>query len=182
MVNRYFPAVWSVLSGDALAEQVLSQYAFEATPTCDLHTTSVNDTYHVRVGSSSYYLRVYVHGWRQLHDIEAEVELLNHLHAHELPVAYPIATRDGGYILPVHAYEGIRYAVLFSAAGGEIRAENDHRSYTYGRLTGQIHVCADRIPRMSKRLHIDHRHLLDSPLRSVEPFARRQLLSPFSDN
>jgi Ser/Thr protein kinase RdoA (MazF antagonist) len=113
---------------------------------------------------------VYTLGWRDLHDIEAEIELLHHLHAHDLPVSYPIATRAGAYILSLHAREGTRYAVLFSAAEGRLRDEQDHRSYMYGRLIGQVHVCADRMPAISKRLHMDHDHLLHSPLRCLEPF------------
>ncbi|MBT3269174.1 phosphotransferase [Candidatus Poribacteria bacterium] len=168
MTSPHFPAVWSVLAADALAEQVLPRYALDCAATCEFFKSGLNDTYRVRDRSASYYLRVYVHGWRELHDIEAEVELLNHLHAHRLSVSHPIATRDGDYILPLRACEGIRYAVLFSRARGRMSEETDHRSYVYGRLAGQIHVCADRLPHTLERFHIDHELLLDSPLRAVQ--------------
>jgi len=170
MAVQHFPAVWSVLAGDALAERVLSTYPVDGSPTCEFVRSGLNDTYRVRDGSRSYYLRVYVHGWRDLRDIEAEVELLNHLHAHEVPVSHPIATLAGKYVVPLNAVEGVRYAVLFSAADGRMREETDHRSYAYGRLAGEIHACADGLPHRLDRFHIDHEHLLDAPLRSIEPF------------
>jgi Ser/Thr protein kinase RdoA (MazF antagonist) len=169
MATQHFPAVWSVLAADALAAQVLSQYPLGGVPTCEFIRSGLNDTYRVRDGSQSYYLRVYVHGWRELRDIEAEVALLNHLHAHELPVSHPIATLNGEYILALNAVEGVRYAVLFSAADGRMREETDHRSTIYGRLAGQIHVCADRLPHGMERFHIDHELLLDAPLRRIKP-------------
>lgn len=169
MTVRCFPAVWSVLAGDALAEQVVSRYPVGETVTCDFIRSGLNDTYRVRDGLSCYYLRVYVHGWRELHDIEAEVDLLNHLHAHGLLVSYPIATRDGEYILPLRACEGLRHAVLFSAAEGQVREESDHRSYVCGGLAARIHSCADRLARPPERLHIDHELLLHAPLRSLRP-------------
>ena len=86
MTVQQFPVAWSVLDGPALAEQVLSRYPVGKGATCEFIRSGVNDTYRVRDGASSYYLRVYVHGWRELHDIEAEVDLLNHLHAHDVPV------------------------------------------------------------------------------------------------
>jgi Ser/Thr protein kinase RdoA (MazF antagonist) len=170
MAGVHFPAAWPVLASDALAERVLSQYPLGDVPTCEFVRSGLNDTYRVRDGAQSYYLRVYVHGWRELHDIKAEVALLNHLHAHELPVSYPIATLGGEYIFSLNAVEGIRYAVLFSAADGQMRAETDHRSYAYGRLAGQIHGCVDRLPQTLERFHIDHELLLDAPLRAIEPF------------
>ncbi|MAF08964.1 hypothetical protein CMK11_00800 [Candidatus Poribacteria bacterium] len=183
MGSQQFPAVWSVLTCDALVAQVLSRYHLDETLTCEFMGAGLNDTYRVRSGASTCYLRVYAHGWRERHDIGAEVELLNHLHRHELPVSYPIATRDGDYIVPLNAYEGVRHAVLFSAAEGGPREENDGRSHGYGRLIAQVHVCADLIPTMSKRFHLDHEFLLDSPLRSLEPFLahRRKDLDYLAD-
>jgi Ser/Thr protein kinase RdoA (MazF antagonist) len=169
MTARHFPVAWSVLDGDALAGRVLPRYLVGKTATCEFIKSGLNDTYRVLDGSSSYYLRVYVHGWRELHDIEAEVDLLNHLHAHDVPVSHPIATRDGETVLPLRAPEGVRYAVLFSAAEGKMRDESDRRSAIFGDLAGRIHTRADTLPGAPKRFHIDHDHLVDSPLRSIRP-------------
>ena len=169
MTPDIFPAVTTILAGTALIEGALSQYALDEITTCDLHAVQVNDTYHARAGSSSYYLRVYTRGWRELHDIESEVELLNRLRALDVSVAYPIATRNGEYIVSIDAMEGVRHAVLFPAAEGKSREITDHWSSEFGRVVGHLHVSMDRIPTPFNRFHLDHEHTLDAPLRSAEP-------------
>jgi Ser/Thr protein kinase RdoA (MazF antagonist) len=77
--------------------------------------------------------------------------MLNGLHAEGAPVARPIATRSGQYVVTIEAHEEARHVVLFSAVEGKPRDENDRWSYQCGQLVGHLHACADRLPVMPER-------------------------------
>ena len=69
------------------------------------------DTYQVEAESSTYFLRIYRHGWRTRAEIEAEVDMLLHLRSEGLSVSYPLERTDGTHLTRISAPEGVRYAI-----------------------------------------------------------------------
>ncbi|HEU4343417.1 MAG TPA: phosphotransferase [Candidatus Binatia bacterium] len=139
--------------------------------TCVLHWKGINDTYKVTSPESTFYLRVYVHGWRTKEEVNAEVDLLKALASHGLPVSKPVRCLDGSYVQELAAPEGARFAVLFTGATGiQCLHASKRQSFTYGALAAKIHNCTDRLPRDYKRFHIDTQHLVDEPLKNLRPF------------
>ena len=71
----------------------------------------------------------------------------------------------------IAAPEGLRYAALFTnAPGKQAYPLNLKQSCSYGELAGRLHVCLDKAPDDDRRFHLDCSHLVDAPLRYIEPF------------
>jgi len=165
-----FPVTNSTLKSQALIERVLSKYKLPSTVRCNFLSLGVNDTYRVKAGSSTYYLRVYRFGWRTKAEIQAELDMLTYLHRRHLPVSYPLKRKDGQYLNRIAAPEGIRYAALFTNAPGEQKSLNIRQSDSYGELAAQMHACLDKAPDDDRRFHLDSSHFIDEPLQLIAPF------------
>ncbi len=85
-----FPVIYSTLAPKALVRDVLSEYNIESVTNCRLWQRGLSDIYMVETVVKTYVLRVSHHHWRSQSDIQFELELLNFLHRHCLPVAYPL--------------------------------------------------------------------------------------------
>jgi Ser/Thr protein kinase RdoA (MazF antagonist) len=165
-----FPAQASVLSGQALTEQLLSKYSLSPPVRCVFYELGLNDTYRVETATDTFYLRAYRHGWRSQQAILAEIELLGYLREQGFPVAAPVRSCSGKFVYRFDAPEGVRYTVLFTEARGSPAPMNSKRSYLYGQLVARLHACTDQLPVSLARMHLDRQHLLDQPLLSIEPF------------
>ena len=114
-----FPVTHSVLSAPALLRDVLPDYDIPDPVECKLVGRGLNDTYLVTTSGDRYILRVYRAGWRRDSDVQYEVDVLDHLRRQGIPVAAPIARRDGAWTRVLRAPEGRRQAVLFRYAPGQ---------------------------------------------------------------
>jgi Ser/Thr protein kinase RdoA (MazF antagonist) len=95
-------------------------------------------------------------------------------------VAAQIARRDGEWISPVTAPEGVRYLVLFANAEGEEpwfdgesdTAAGDRRSDAdlYGRSVAQVHRASDDFACDQPRFALDLDYLLTHSLPKIQPF------------
>ena len=165
-----FPVQSSTSAGHGLVERVLTKYRLPGPIRCHFFNKGLNDTYVVKAGASTYYLRVYRYGWRMRAHIQAELDMLAYLHQHQLPVSRPLQRSDGRYLTRVLAPEGTRYACLFTNAEGSPPTMNDRHSRAYGELVGQIHDCLDERGVDERRFHLDLGHLIDEPLQHIGPF------------
>jgi Ser/Thr protein kinase RdoA (MazF antagonist) len=86
--------------------------------TCLFEYRGLNDIYRCSNGNLSFFFKIYARKDIDKDAIEAEIEIVNHLRQSGLSVAYPIARRNGSYLLPIETPEGIRFGVLFSEAEG----------------------------------------------------------------
>ncbi|MBT6146685.1 MAG: phosphotransferase, partial [Gemmatimonadetes bacterium] len=120
----------STVSGEHLCAKVLARYDLDFPVDCVFLQMGCNDTYRVRTGGQTLYLRVYHHGWRSRRQIEAEVEMLDFLSHREQPVSAPVRRRDGRFLTRVSSPEGQRYSVLFTEAPSDrgMRVA-EHRDY-----------------------------------------------------
>lgn len=169
-----FPVHNSILSGAALAQQVLSRYHLPTPISCDFFNNGVNHTYIVKAGSTTCFLRIYRYGWRSKAEIQAELEMLTYLHRRRLPVSRPIEKKDGSCLTSINCPEGVRYAVLFTNAPGKGVSWDNEKRCLYGELAGRIHACLDRMPDDHRRFHLDLPHLVDAPLRHIQPFLQHR--------
>jgi len=80
---------------------------------------------------------------------------------------------NGRYLNAIRAPEGLRYAVLFTAAPG--RPADDStvsmpQITAFGEVAGRMHSCMDRIGKKLPRQHLNFAHLVDQSLPDIEPF------------
>jgi Ser/Thr protein kinase RdoA (MazF antagonist) len=163
-----FPVRSSVLSPEALGEQVLSGYPLPGPRHCRLISRSMNDMYQVTAGTETFFLRVSGHGWRSQEAVEAELAAIADLCRRGVAVARAVPRADGAVLTSLPAPEGERFAALFAAAPGEsVREIMPLQARAYGRLAAALHTAADASPALYDRFQIDERHLLDEPLQAI---------------
>jgi Ser/Thr protein kinase RdoA (MazF antagonist) len=168
--TRLFPVTRSILSTAALMSEVLLDYDIAAPVECKFLAYGLNDTYLVRTVDERYILRVYRSRWRSLADIDYELEALTHLDRKGVPVAAPIARKDGAFLRQLNAPEGVRLVALFGYANGRELSQDQEQNYLYGRAAAAIHVAADSFVSRHARFQLDLPHLLDQPLAAIQPF------------
>ncbi len=109
-----FPAVYSTLSPQALIDGVITQYQLGVVHQCVFWNRGLSDIYLVETQKQSYILKISHHHWRSQAEIQFELEFLDFLHARQIPVAYPIKTKDDRLFVTIHAVEGDRYDSPFA--------------------------------------------------------------------
>jgi Ser/Thr protein kinase RdoA (MazF antagonist) len=149
---------------DTVARLVTADYDVGPVSVCRHLFTSVNHTYRLKAGNSCYAVRV--HGrnkWWIGSDKELlfELDLLHHLHSHDVPVSYPIPTREGQPLSTIDTPAGPRRLVLFSWAPGRPGADTRSKSYRVGATVAAIDVVADSFQPSHPRHQMDLSTLLD---------------------
>lgn len=167
-----FPVTYSTLACDALAHQVLTQYPIDCVTDCQLWNRGLSDIYLVQTRTTPYILRVTHAHWRTQAEVVFELELLDFLKDHQIPVAYPLTTWDGGLAIPLDAPEGQRYAALFTYAPGTIALGdlNETQSYALGETVAQMHRVAAQFRCGCDRAPLTPEYLLDRSLEEIVPF------------
>ena len=115
-----FPVVYSTLDCGALVSLVLSQFDIDKNISCQFWHRGLSDVYLVTTPKSQYVLRVSHTHWRSRREIAFELEYLNFLKANNIPIAAPLPTHQGDFLVEINAPEGGRYASLFEYAPGKI--------------------------------------------------------------
>lgn len=170
--EEVLPVTYSSLSADALTRQVLSRYALIPPVQCEYMYRGLNDNYLVKDSQEKYVLRVYRHNWRDLRDIEAEIELLQYLKSEGVGVSFPVPDRDGTMISQIGAPEGIRYAVLFSYAEGRLPLPQItvKESRAVGEELSKMHRATINMRLGNNRCHMDTTALLYESFHAIKPF------------
>ncbi|HMS86663.1 MAG TPA: phosphotransferase [Nitrospira sp.] len=162
----------SILSVDALGEVVAEEYAFAGSIECQFFHWGLNDTYLLKTNATTYVLRVYRRGWRSLQDIQYELDALLHVYRAGIAVSAPVRKQDGTFVGTIDAPEGPRYLVLFTYAQGRqptYEAKDDNAAYLYGKVVAQIHTATEMFQSPHRRVPLDLEHLIEAPLRSLQP-------------
>ncbi len=140
MTSTNFPVTESTLSATYLGEMLRAPYSLTEKSACKLFRTGINHLYIITDNNSRFVFRVYTLNWRTTVEISEEIRLLMHLQANNLPIARPIADKDGNFIQTLNAPEGFRYGVLFSFADGKkIPQFTEEVSFTIGQTMAKIH-------------------------------------------
>ncbi len=170
--TEVLPVTYSTLSADALTTRVLSGYSLDAPVQCEYMYRGLNDNYLVRDSRARYVLRVYRHNWRDLSDIEAEIELIQFLRSEGVGVSFPVPDRGGNVIREICAPEGTRYAVLFSYAEGcsPLPKITLQQSRTVGRELSRMHRVTINKRLGNNRCYLDTTALLYRSFHAIRPF------------
>lgn len=164
-----FPTQYSTLSSVALKDFLSLKYGLKDT-SCRLLIHNVSDTYILENEQEKYIFKIYRDAHRKLAEIEAEVELLNVLHAKGGKVSYPIKAIDGAQIQSFNAAEGTRYGVLFTFAKGEVVHDlTDAHLKTLGREMALVHQINATIELKNPRKAYTIATLLLQPLAVFKP-------------
>jgi len=167
MSGTQIPATYSMLSTNALRVFVENQYAIGTVKRCKFLARGLNDTYHVTTDRAMFILRVYRKHWRSKANIAYELDVLRHLHEHQIPVSYPLENKRGDVILAVDAPEGTRYLALFTYAIGIVPPLDHESSHAYGETMALIHNITDDFSSRHERVPLNLDHLLDQPLKVI---------------
>ena len=160
----------SILSEQALQEQLLSHYRLDSPVSCRLYKYGVNDTYRVQAADSLYYLRVYSLHYSEYAPIQREVRLLQALTDRGVSVGCPLGDRTGETIHRLQAPEGLRYAVMFSGGQGkQVDAKSESQMEALGAWVGRFHTTADDLDVPGVRDDMDIQRMVDQNVQLVLP-------------
>jgi Ser/Thr protein kinase RdoA (MazF antagonist) len=163
----------SFLSPEALLSKVLAHYDLKEPAECALLNSGCHDTFLVQTAGDPYVLKIYRRGFSTRADVLAEVDALLYLGRQGIPVALPVAKRDGGYAWSVSEPEGERQAVLFTFAKGRTAWPLDESSCRLlGRALARIHLATEGYT--GARVRYDLHQLLEEPIRLHEPLLRER--------
>lgn len=171
-----FPISYSTLDIRALITQILNHYPIDPIEKCKFWHRGLSDVYSVKTQTTRYFLRISHQHWRCQDEIKFEVELLDFLHRHQLPVAYPIRTTDGQLFIEINAPEGKRYAVLFVNAPGQIAIGdlNVKQSFKLGETVAKIHQVSLNFKPPVQRQPLTLDYLLESSLVVIAPYLKNR--------
>ncbi len=163
---------YSRVDADWIARLVATDYDVGRPTDCRLMFAGFNDTYQVTVDGQQYAFRLHTRGKWWLNgesDVRFELDLLDHLHEHRVPVSYPLPRRNGDVLGTVHAPEGERFYSLFTwAPGGPPVDMTVSQAYILGRTLATIHVAADLHQPTHTRYRLDEATKLDLPLAELD--------------
>ena len=186
-----FPATRSLLDPQALLAVVAAAYPVDEPRACTLLRASWNDTYAVDLAEGRLILRVYgtapdpspgagerpypFNGTgHALASIRYELDLLTALAGRGVPVAAPIARRDGELLTPLAAVEGVRQLAVFPFARGEVAKPHPFIdapwSFRVGVALAELHVAGARYTGEPARPPRDLTFYLESPLATIAPY------------
>lgn len=172
-MSRPIAIAHSLPDSDALALIVAADYDLPLPVSCTLTSPGVNDTYRITTEGRTFFYRIYRAGWRTAADIQYELELLLHLRRVGVPVSVPVPKPDGSYVTALALAEGVRPAVLFTEAEGQVLAYTAADAFEYGCAAGRLHNGMDSFRSDLPRVAVNLETLLEQPLRLIRPFAER---------
>jgi Ser/Thr protein kinase RdoA (MazF antagonist) len=171
--------VRSFVEAEALAELIAAEYGLAGPVRCQLFSkmlrTQDNDHYLVTTGNGDrYVVRIYQRGnrlKRQESDYLYEIDWLNFLRGAGLPVSYPIARVDGGFLSHLYAPEGVRYYALFSLAPGRpMSIQNEEHLFVLGREMARIHLASNDYKGTFERQPLNLEFLVDKPIERIKQY------------
>ena len=167
-----FPAIYSTLSPQALIEGVLTEYELGKINQCLFWHRGLSDIYLIETAHKSYILKISHHHWRSQSDIQFELEFLDFLNRHNLPIASPLKTKSDELCVTIHAVEGDRYAALFPYAPGEVPQGdlNLEQSIIMGQTLGRLHQTSLQFRNRTPRQCLNLKYLLDDSVATINPY------------
>ncbi|UMR34426.1 phosphotransferase [Paenibacillus polymyxa] len=170
----FFPLEISVLSADALREYISREYFSYSLLKCLLFYRGIHDIYRVSTDEKEYFFKVYRKGIRGMEEIQAEVDLLNHLKLSDIEITTPVTRHDGKFISQFNTANGIRYGVLYTSVGKhefnqiEETAELNERLGSY---IATIHNAWDKYELGKKRWNLDAATFIDNSMDAIRQFS-----------
>lgn len=155
-------------------------YPLEGPLSCRLLQRGLNDVYRVTAeNGKAHIFRLSHRRARGPADVRTETAFLTHLAERGVPVAAPIATRDGAFSVEAQAPEGVRSGVLFQAVDGRDSGAGDGRAN--GRTLALLHHAAETFSCPGALYRLDLDHLLHRPLAQIRDSGIVEDKAAFSD-
>lgn len=164
----------SIFNAQDLKQLIQANYHFNGGVHCRLIKAKLSDTYDVWADNQRFIMRIYRQGSRSQSEIEGEVSLLNYLHEMGLVVPVPVMlggrNPTGTAILPIHAPEGERFAVLFRYIEGTPLQSvlKPQTAAVLGGTVAQLHRTLDKLTINYDRPVWNSDSLLRDPLRGLK--------------
>lgn len=131
-----------------------------------------NRTYRVRTDRGDFALRIRGQSWWikkvEESDLRFELDLLDHLAAHGVPVSTAIPRRNGDKLGVLEDAQGPHWFSLFTWAPGEPGARTPEHAALVGATLAKVHRAADLLTTRHTRFHIDETTILDHQLPRIE--------------
>jgi len=162
-----------MLRTDDLRAATARAFGISPIADCRLQRSFINDVYRLEADGQIWFLRVSPAAWRNVAEVEAEIDFVRALVTAGAPVIEAVKRADSsGFVLELAAPEGPRAAALFAgAAGAEPLFTNNPDALAiarrYGRVSAQLHVLAKGLAPITGRPSMDLDAMLRQPLAIV---------------
>jgi Ser/Thr protein kinase RdoA (MazF antagonist) len=174
MLDDFFPLEVSVLASNALCNYIIQEYFPHESLRCRLFYRGLHDIYKVTADNKAYFFKVYRQGVRSVEEIQSEVDLLNHLKASGIKVAYPVIKQDGTFVGQFRTVNGVRYGVLYTSVGirefNQIE-ETSELNEKLGSYIASIHNAWDKCDFDISRPNLDSHSFIDNSMSAVRQFS-----------
>jgi Ser/Thr protein kinase RdoA (MazF antagonist) len=147
---------------------------FSQNAECVFEYRGINDIYRCTNKTLTFFFKIYTRKDIDKGAISAEIEIIKHLRASGLSVAYPIACKNGNYLLPIDMQEGTKYGVLFSEAEGtpcNVNLVDKQEIIEISQLISKMHTLLDTVPTSPNRWKLDDRLFLDHSIEVLEDYS-----------
>jgi Ser/Thr protein kinase RdoA (MazF antagonist) len=167
-----FEPLYTTCRAEAIARFLNDQYALSLPLDCRMLNRGFNDVYLVATATNERYVfRLSHHRARGAPDVRTETDFIAHLARSGVPVAVPVANRDGGLFVRGRSPEGMREGVLFRALEGRAPdAVSIADAAANGATLAMLHNAAETYCASEPLYRLDLDHLLRRPLARVQAF------------
>jgi Ser/Thr protein kinase RdoA (MazF antagonist) len=165
---RIFPTSYSSPEKHALLELIREQYGLDPRVSeIKFLRRGLNDTYLLEGDQGRFVFRLY-RSWRTADDVAFELEWLDHLAAHNVPLLPALRLVDQRKYGSLRAAEGIRHYALFPHAG-EIEHLPVDRALArlMGKSLAHLHRSSDDFVSAAQRFRLDLAHLIEQPMHAI---------------
>lgn len=164
--------VVSLVDSSTISKIVEKYYDFEGPVKANILSIGINDIYLVEAENKKYVLRL-SRGDKYLTmtaaEFQFELEWLEFLNQHEIPVSYPIRRLDNQLYGLIQAPEGPRFFTLFSYAEGTTDM-NVEQAFILGKTLAQLHMTSDKFKTTLNRNHLSIDNLIADPIKRMKDF------------
>lgn len=164
--------VVSLVDASTISEIVKKYYVCEGPVKANILSIGINDMYLVETKNRKYVLRLSrgdKYSTMTASEFQFELEWLEFLYQHEVPVAYPIRRSDNQLYGLIQAPEGPRFFTLFSYAEGTTEL-NVEQAFILGQALAQLHVTSDTFKTTLDRNHLSIDNLINHSINLIKGF------------
>jgi Ser/Thr protein kinase RdoA (MazF antagonist) len=155
-------------TGEAIAQAVMSGWALGPVKQCVLMRRGLNQVYELHFDNGRRAIaRLSAERPRGEPNVAYETALLLHLQALGIPVAAPLAAKDGTFNIALNLPEGARALMLFEFLLGDPPGESLVDIEATGRGLAQLHAAAQDYAGPASRYALDLPELLDAALQRM---------------
>ena len=163
----------TLLTSDEALKVINEHYNLSDIAYCMFIRRGFNDTYLVESGRDKYIFRLYLNGKYYVESDDAyqfELDLVEHLHQHDVPLATVVRTADDELSGTVKTSHGHRTFALFHYADGIPLSRDSvtiEQGYQMGMVMANLHLAANSFESKFSRYKLDFKYLIDEPLRLI---------------